>query len=234
MVSEKGVYMILVIHHEKNDAKSLIHILRLGGLIVESAKPMEAFRYIDASLSAILCLSPEAFPCAEKYIEELHATNMGVPVFALTEQAYAVVHPELYSGILDIRQAPNTLLSRIRECQRNGMYRQSGDYRLGDINASVSQKEVTYRGEVILLTRKEKAILRYLICTAHIGAKCATIAERIYPKDCMPQPSCIRAHICAINKKFSRHLNHPLIVSVRESGYHIDLSPKSYTECSYI
>jgi hypothetical protein len=76
MVSEKGVYMILVIHHEKNDAKSLIHILRLGGLIVESAKPMEAFRYIDASLSAILCLSPEAFPCAEKYIEELRSNPM--------------------------------------------------------------------------------------------------------------------------------------------------------------
>ena len=174
--------MILVIHHEKNDAKSLIHILRLGGLIVESAKPMEAFRYIDASLSAILCLSPEAFPCAEKYIEELNATNMGVPVFALTEQAYAVVHPELYSGILDIRQAPNTLLSRIRECQRNGMYRQSGDYRLGDINASVSQKEVTYRGEAILLTRKEKAILRYqqkVLPTSESPSDCFSARERI-------------------------------------------------------
>ena len=226
--------MILVIHQEKTYAKSLIHILRLGGLIVKGAKPMEAFGCINASLSAILCLSPENYPYEERYTEELNATTIGVPIFALTRYAYKITHPERYLDILDIQQTPNALLSRIRECQKNGMFRQSGDYRLGDIDASVSQRDVTYRGEVIPLTRKEKAILRYMICTSQSGARCEEIAKGIYTQDCMPQPSCIRAHICAINKKFSRHLHRPLIVSSRERGYRIELSQRTYAEFSFV
>ena len=71
------------------------------------------------------------------------------------------------------------------------------------------------------MTARQKMILRYLICTYPRRVSPADIARHIYRPGTEPEDSCIRAHICAINKKISPIIGHAIIDSLRSSGYRI-------------
>ena len=64
-------------------------------------------------------------------------------------------------------------------------------------------------------------ILRYLFCVYPSRVTTAQIVRYAFRPDRAPEPSCVRAHICAINKKLQKLLSRPLIDSVRTSGYRV-------------
>ncbi len=226
--------MLLIISSQKRTAKSLVNIFRMRGLITKYAKPMDALRHTSTSLSAILLLMPEELSDAEGYMENLRAVSFGTPIFAITKHPFAIPCMDAFTEVIDMNIGSNDMLNIIQTRQKKAMCRLSGEYRLFDIDASISKKNVTYREQEVSLTRKEKAILRYLICSYPEGCQADKIAFDVYKQESVPEPSCIRAHICGINRKFRTLLGRPLILSSRGEGYRIDkASLTTSAECLF-
>ena len=221
--------MILIISKDKRLTKSLHHILRLQGLLTKEAKPEGAMQCIDTSLSAIFVLSPESFLVRPDYWQKLETIAFGTPIFALSSEKERFREFSSFSAVFDLNGKVNHLLAEVQRVQRERMCRLSGEYRLLDIDASISKKVVSYCGVELPLTKKERAILRYFISKYPNSVSTDDIVRAIYEEECIPEKSCIRAHICAINKKFRKVLLTPLIVSVRGEGYKIDTTSLSVT-----
>ena len=216
--------MILIIANKRRTARSLENILRLSGLITKACVPMDAPKHTDSSLSAIVVMYPEALIDAQGYLRLLSEFNLMTPIFAVTESPEALPEGDFFADIIRTDEVGKRLLDTIHRAQAARLCRKSGEYRLFPIDASVFRDTVTVLDKEIRFTKKEKAILRYLICIYPRGADAHEIISVVYPDGCVPQPSCVRAHICGINKKAMPTLHRPLIVARRGEGYILEPS----------
>lgn len=214
--------MILIIASQKRMAKELNNIFRLRGIIAKRYTPIEALCHIQSSVSAILLLYPEALPDKSEYINALSSIKYNIPLFAITRSREELAPTNAFAEVIDEGEVSGKILETIHRTQERLMCRFSGSYRLLGIDASVTLPTVTFRGNSIRLTKSETAILRFMICSYPNNCLSEKIASQIYPEGHVPEPSCIRAHICAINKKFSPFLSSPLIQSTRCEGYHFN------------
>ena len=96
-----------------------------------------------------------------------------------------------------------------------------GDYIFAGIDASCTHEEVLYHNKGVSMTPRQRMILRYLFCTYPTRVSPEMIAKHVYRPGTEPESSCIRAHICAINKRLLGLIGRPIIDSVRSSGYRI-------------
>ena len=211
--------MILIIAPQKRLGKDLESIFRLRGMITKMVQPIEALHHIKSSVSAILLLFPESLPDKDEYLKHIKLMKYNIPLFALTRAQNEAERIDIFADVIDANQIPANILDIIHHSQERLMCRLSGIYRLYGIDASITNPEVTFHKEPISLTKTETAILRYLICNYPNPCPSEKIAKAIYPTQHTPQPSCIRAHICAINKKLRPYASSALIVSMRGEGY---------------
>ena len=183
---------------------------------------MDALHSVNVSLSAILILHPELISDTEGYLRLLCSLNFKTPIFAITDQPLKILDTDVFSDIFPTSTTPSQLLIKIQDAQKQRMLKTSGNYRLLSLDASLSSKPIRIGNEEILLTKTEKAILRYLICNYPRECKAEEIASVVYPEEKIPQPSCIRAHISGINKKCKPYTLKRPIVSSSTQGYVID------------
>ena len=216
--------MILIVTQHLRAARSLENILRLRGLITKRCTPTNSLKYIFPSLSAIILLYPEEFYSLDIFLHNITSLGVVSPLFAITGKPDDIPQPEMYTDIIRSDSIGKHLIEIIQQGQRRTLHRLSGDFTLFELDASIPHKSVKIAGCEILLTKKQMAILRYLICMYPKHCTPSEIADAVYTNGCAPDDTCIRVHICSMNKKFRSYLASPLVVSLRGDGYTLDKS----------
>ncbi len=213
--------MLFIVDSEIKRGRELSDIFRWMGILSLVKKPMDALKELKVSTNALLLVNPYEMADCVDYVKKVHSYLKRLPVFALCDDIERLEAGEVFDGVFSSSAMTSTLVAGIREAQRARSRALLGDYKLVGVDASCTHEEVRYAGNKIHLTAKEKLILRYLIATYPKRVSASEISSNIYRMGCEPEESCIRAHICAINKKFMPYLLRPLIDALRSCGYRI-------------
>ena len=213
--------MLLIADMKLKRGRDLADMMRWMGIVAVAAKPMDALGELNHSVSALLVVNPNGLPDAEDYINRARAYARTLPIFALLEEGENNSLEHLFLGTFKSNIMTSTLIEGIRAQQMTRGQRPLGDYVFAGIDASCTHDEILYHANTISMTSRQKMILRYLFCTYPTRVCPEMIAKHIYRPGTEPESSCIRAHICAINKKLSPYLGRPIIDSMRSAGYRI-------------
>ena len=213
--------MLLIADMKLKRGRDLADMMRWMGIVAVAAKPMDALRELTHSVSALLVVNPSELPDAEDYIAHVHSYARTLPIFALSDEGVHFPGEDLFVSVFSSKIMTSTLIEGIRAKQALLGQRPLGDYIFAGIDVSCTHDEVFYHGQAVSLTARQKMILRYLFCTYPARVAPEAIAKHVYRPSTEPEGSCIRAHICAINKRMHPLLNRPIIDSMRSSGYRI-------------
>ena len=208
--------MILVINKSRKDAESLAAAFRYMGIVARGETPERACAELSPQYRIILIDEPNNLPDESEYVARLRSYISDIPIVALTENSdllkaryetnakRSATAAQLYRVICDI-------------CNKVGKY-PPGEYMLAGINASVEQGVVTYFSEPISLTKTERLLLRFLIRAYPYPITAKAVLKHTFSQTKAPEASSIKTHICSINRKFKKHINRNLIVSL-DGGY---------------
>lgn len=213
--------MLLIADTKPKRGRDLADMLRWMGIVAVAARPIEALNELDHSVSAVLIVNPSELADVEDYISRVRSYSRKAPIFALRERNEKILDEGLFSHVFSSDIMTSTLIEGIRRVQAHTGHRPLGDYIFAGVDASCTHDEVLCLGERVMMTPRQKMILRYLFSAYPARVSPDEIAKHIYRPGTEPECSCIRAHICAINKKLRPILGRPLIDALRSSGYRI-------------
>ena len=211
--------MLLIADSKPQRGAALAELFHIMGIVAFTRRPISALSEISPQLSAVLLVEPDELLDTQDLVDRMHRLCRTVPVFALSKAA--VKTPERFSEVFITEHADFSLLLRMRERCKERNLRPVGDYVLAGMDASFYEKGVKLRGSTVPFTKTERMILRYLFSVYPSRVPSTQIVHYAFRPDRVPEPSCVRAHICAINQKAERVLGHPLVDSVRELGYRV-------------
>lgn len=213
--------MLLIADSKTKRGRDLADMMRWMGIVAISKKPMDAMAELCHSVSALLVVNPSEIPDIADYVRRVRSYSRTVPIFALSDTSVNFEGESLFLRVFTSDIMSSTLIESIRAQQARVALRPLGDYIFAGVDASCTHEEVLCRGKGVYMTVRQKMILRYLFCTYPNRVSPREIAKHIYRPGTEPEDSCIRAHICAINKKVCEVLGRPVIDSLRGCGYRI-------------
>lgn len=213
--------MLLIADMKPKRGRDLADMLRWMGIVAIASKPMDALAELKDAKSALLIVNPYELPDITDYIRRVRSYSRTLPIFAISERGDLPEASDLFLRVFTSSIMTSTLVEGIRSQQAKMGLRPLGDYIFAGVDASCTHEEILCHGKPILMTARQKMILRYLFCTYPHRVSAQTIARHIYRPGTEPESSCIRAHICAINKKLRAVLGRPIIDSQRSYGYRI-------------
>ena len=208
--------MILIIDKSRKNGNSLADAFKYMGIIARAETPDKATSELSTFYRFIIISDPGTLPDEREYVRLLHSYLADVPILALTSGATDGGMP--YDLTVSDKRPPAALYRLICGFCRERGIRPPGDYLMSGIDASVDLGFVTYFSEVVTLTRTESMILRVLMRTYPSPMKPSDILKYAFSQSKLPDPTSIRTHICAINKKFRVFSGRNQIVST-DSGY---------------
>ena len=208
--------MILIINKSRKEAESLATAFRYMGIVARSETPERANAEVSTLYRAILIADPEKLPDECEYITRLRSYIGDIPIIALTDNLESL--KAQYENYVERAATASRLYQTIyRGCS---LVKKAlpGEYMLAGIDASVDRRMVTYFSEPVPLTKTEGLILRLLIRAYPSSMTPKVILKYVFSQTKTPEISSIKTHICAINRKFKKHLGRNLIVST-DGGY---------------
>lgn len=211
--------MLLIADNKPPRGAALAELFHFMGVLAVSRRPIAALGDISPHLSALLLVEPDELPDTEDFIDRVKRLCRTVPVFALSKGQ--IKHAEHFCEVFITERCDYSLLARMRECCEALCLRPVGEYALAGMDVSFYEKGVRLRGESVPLTRTERMILRYLFSVYPSRVSTAQIVRSAFRPERTPDPACVRAHVCAINKKVHGLLGRPLIDSIRGQGYRV-------------
>lgn len=114
------------------------------------------------------------------------------------------------------------LEARIRNLVRIVYIQQENELSNGGINLNMATKEVTYQEVQLPLTKKEYAILEYLLLRKGQVVSAEQLLNHVWDSEADLFPDTIKYHIHSLKKKLTdANCNHDLIQNVRGMGYKI-------------
>lgn len=213
--------MLLIADTKLKRGRDLADMLRWMGIVALADKPMNVLCELRHSISALIVVNPHELPDARDYISKVRSYARTLPLFAISDQSGQDELSHLFLRVFTSNIMTSTLVSVIRDEQARAALRPLGDYIFAGVDASCTHDDILCRGRSVSMTARQKMILRYLLTTYPERVSPDAIARHVYRPGTEPEDSCIRAHICAINKKIGAILGHPVIDSLRSSGYRV-------------
>lgn len=115
----------------------------------------------------------------------------------------------------------DVLLARMRALLRRPIQFSTDELTAGDLNMSVSSHVVERKGKSINLSRKEFAILEYLL--RHKGEACSKqqIIHHVWDFDANILTNTLEVFITYLRAKIDKPFDYPLIQTIRGFGYSI-------------
>jgi DNA-binding response OmpR family regulator len=158
--------------------------------------------------------------------KKLRDSKITTPVLMLTAKTQdRDIIEGLNAGADDYLAKPfsfEVLLARIRALLRRPTDLVSDDLFVGDLSMSVSSRTVKRDHREIDLSRKEFAILEYLL--RNKGSACSKdqIISHVWDFDADILPNTLEVFITYLRAKVDKPFNYPLIHTVRGFGYKIE------------
>ena len=154
---------------------------------------------------------------------ELRNRRLGVPIIMLTARSEVSDRIKgLDSGADDYLGKPfafDELMARIRALLRRGRTDKSSVLKVADLELDQLRHTVRRAGKTIELTRKEYALLEYLMINVNLVLTRTMISEHIWDANFDSETNIIDVYINYLRRKVDHGREHPLIRTVRGVGY---------------
>ncbi len=115
------------------------------------------------------------------------------------------------------------LLARMQAILRRPKLQESNALSIGDLTLDRNRQQVTRNGSPMLLTRKEFALLEYLMKNQGSIVSRSAISEHVWNTDLNPFSNTIETHILNLRKKIEIQESDRFIQSVPGRGYMIGI-----------
>lgn len=113
------------------------------------------------------------------------------------------------------------LLARIQAILRRPKLQEPNALCVGNLTLDRNRQQVTHRGRLMLLTRKEFALLEHLMKNQGAIVSRSAISEHVWNTDLNPFSNTIETHILNLRKKLGIQESDKLIQSIPGRGYMI-------------
>lgn len=157
--------------------------------------------------------------------KKLRESNIKVPILMLTAKAQNQdVIEGLNVGADDYLAKPfsfDVLLARMRALLRRPVDFTTDELSAADLTMSVSSHAVWRGGVQIDLSRKEFAILEYLLRNKGKACRKEHIISHVWDFDADILPNTLEVFITYLRAKVDKPFDHPLIHTVRGFGYRV-------------
>ena len=159
-------------------------------------------------------------------MKEIRQQRINVPILLLTARvtvADKVMGLDL--GADDYLVKPfafSELVARVRSILRRGGTREADVLRAADLELDPATHRVWRRGQEIVLTNKEYALLDFLLRNKNRVLTRTAIIEHVWDISYDPMTNIVDAHIRALRAKLDREFSPPLITTVRGAGYMLE------------
>lgn len=213
--------MLLIIDSTQSGARTAADIFNFMGVVSYGTTPSHASAEFNNRHRAILFIHPELMTCPKEIVELARTYSLDIPIFAILDDCNNSELIPLFDKVFPDGLISSKIVYDILTYQTNKGNGAIGTYRLAGIEASVHNGKTTYFDIPITLTKTETMVLRYLIASFPIARKAQDILKYAFRCGKAPEPSSIRAHISAINKKFMEISERYIISSERGEGYKI-------------
>jgi DNA-binding response OmpR family regulator len=163
--------------------------------------------------------------------KEIRDAGKTIPIIMLTVRSTTEAKVELLNaGADDYLTKPfsfQELKARINALLRRPQQLQTNTFTLSDLTVDILRHRVMRGGKEIYLTRKEFALLEYLLRHQGIVVSRGMIMEHVWDSEGDPFSNTIEAHILNLRKKIDAASKKKLIHTIPGRGYTIDAQRKS-------
>ncbi|MDB4984244.1 MAG: cusR [Patescibacteria group bacterium] len=116
------------------------------------------------------------------------------------------------------------LFARIQAILRRPNVRKESVFKVDDLTLDTNRQKVIRGNESVYLTRKEFALLEYLLRNEGMVVSRGMITEHVWDMNVDPFSNTIEMHILNLRKKIDRTAKSKLIHSIPGRGYKIDIA----------
>ncbi len=217
---------ILIIEDDRNTREFLEIGLETAGFIVDSVNDGERGSFVARTNDYDLILCEYFLPekSAVLICEEIRARGKKMPIVVLSESRDIEDKIECFdAGADDYILKPfsfDELIARIKVILRRPHKIENHVFEIQDIRLETAEQRVIYKRKEIYFTRKEFALLEYLMRNKGSVLSRGMILEHVWNLDTNPFSNTIETHIMNIRKKVG-DMSKELIVSIPGRGYKI-------------
>jgi two-component system, OmpR family, copper resistance phosphate regulon response regulator CusR len=221
---------ILIVDDDDNIRHSLAKNLEAESFIVDTASDGEAGSYAARTneydaiiLDLIMPKKDGTVVCREIRLSGKTCPIIMLSVNAVTDQKVSLLN----TGADDYLTKPfsyKELSARLRALLRRPPALEPDILEIDDLRVDIPRQRVTRSGKEIYLTRKEFALLAYLMRHKSTVVSRGMIMEHVWSADHDPFSNTIEAHILNIRKKISVPKRPSLIHTITGRGYKLDVT----------
>ncbi len=224
---------ILIIEDDKNITKLLKNILEGQMYIVEVTHDGERGSFLARTGKYDLIILDYNLPKmnGEKVLEELRKEKDHIPVLILSVRSELDSKKTAFSlGADDYLTKPflfDELILRIKALLRRPARIANKLYKIDNLTVNTSTQIVRRGGKEIYLTRREFALLEYLVRQrGHIVSR-SQILENVWDYNADPFSNSIETHLSSLRRKLNYKKNRNLIHTFTGRGYKLALNKLS-------
>jgi DNA-binding response OmpR family regulator len=218
---------ILVIEDEKDISDLLKCGLEAEGFVVDAAMDGEKGCFMGRANNYDLIILDLNLPKknGEAVCREIRETGKTTPILILTVDAQINSKIRLLnSGGDDYLTKPfsfEELLARVKALLRRPKTMTKEILRIGNLTLDKNKQTVYRASREIYLTRKEFALLEYLMRNQGIVVSRSEILENVWDAEADPFSNTIETHILNLRRKINKNSANKLIKTVSGRGYKI-------------
>lgn len=216
---------VLVVEDEKKLSKAIVRALQLQGYAVDTAGDGELAVALAQSESYDVIILDILLPLLDgkAVCRELRTAGVNTPILMLS--ALGQVNDRtsgLDLGADDYMIKPfsfEELFSRLRALLRRSAQTPSPLLRAEDLVLDPQARTVTRSGQVLELSRKEFALLEYLLRQKNSAVTKEQIVQHVWNYDADILPSTVEVHMKHLRDKVDVGFSPALLVTIRGVGY---------------
>jgi len=218
---------ILLVEDEPTIASFLKKRLEERCYVVDQASDGERGSFFARTNEYDLILLDNLLPKKSglEVLRDVRAKGRHVPILMISVRGDIESKVDLLNaGADDYLAKPfsfDELLARMGALLRRPAHVEKPIYEVGDLTLQEATYEVRRAGQPISLTRKEFALLRYLMRNAGTVLSRGMLLEHVWDMDTDPFSNTVEAHVASLRKKVDAPFPRKLIRTVQGRGYRI-------------
>ncbi len=221
---------ILIVEDEKDIRDFVAKSLRAESFAVDTAPDGEKGSFLARTNDYDLVILDNIMPKKSglQVCQEIRADGKTVPILILSVKSETNTKVDLLNaGADDYLTKPfslDELLARVRALLRRPKQIENEVLKIDDLVVDVNRQTVQRAGQDIYLTRKEFALLVYLLKNQGLVLSRGMIMEHVWDMTADPFSNTIESHILSLRRKIDSQGKKKLIHTVPGRGYKIDLN----------
>ena len=219
---------ILIIEDQEDICTALKVYLEKECYAVDTASDGEKGSYLARTNDYDLIILDNILPKKDglEVCKEIRSNGTEIPILMLSVKTDPAVKTDLLNaGVDDYLNKPfsfNELLARIRALLRRPKQLTSEVLQVGTLSLDSKKHTVTRGTSEIYLTRKEFALLEYLMRNKGNTLSRGMLMEHVWDRNVDPFSNTVESHMLSLRKKIAHKNNKKFILTIPGRGYRID------------